>query len=166
VNFKIVIIDYKYCDYLRKFDNKVIYNMGEKELRPFLGVLFNIEKFEYFAPLSSPKKKHKTMKNMLDFFKIKNGDLGVINFNNMIPVTSKNYLLINLNSDKLDSNIDKKYKKMLREQLIWLNKNNIQVRKKSNMLYKLYTNGKLPLNIIKICCNFKLLEEKCLEYNR
>ena len=49
MNFKIVIIDYKYCDYLRKFDNKVIYNMGEKELRPFLGVLFNIEKFEYFA---------------------------------------------------------------------------------------------------------------------
>lgn len=42
--------------------------MGEKELRPFLGVLFNIEKFEYFAPLSSPKKKHKNMKNMLDFF--------------------------------------------------------------------------------------------------
>lgn len=166
MNFKIVRIDYKYCDYLRKFDNKVIYNMGEKELRPFLGVLFNIEKFEYFAPLSSPKKKHKTMKNMLDFFKIKNGELGVINFNNMIPVTSKNYLLINLNSDKLDSNIDKKYKKMLREQVIWLNKNNIQVRKKSNMLYRLYTNGKLPLNIIKRCCNFKLLEEKCLEYNR
>lgn len=166
MNFKIVRIDYKYCDYLRKFDNKVIYNMGEKELRPFLGVLFNIEKFEYFAPLSSPKKKHKNMKNILDFFKIKNGELGVINFNNMIPVTSKNYLLINLNSDKLDSNIDKKYKKMLREQLIWLNKNNIQVRKKSNMLYELYTNGKLPLNIIKRCCNFKLLEEKCIEYNR
>ena len=116
-------------------------------MRPFLGILFNIEKFEYFAPLSSPKKKHKNMKNMLDFFKIKNGELGVINFNNMIPVTSKNYLLINLNSDKLD-------------------KNNIQVRKKSNMLYKLYTNGKFPLNIIKRCCNFKLLEEKCLEYNR
>lgn len=118
MNFKIVIIDYKYCDYLREFDNKVIYNVGEKELRPFLGVLFNIEKFEYFAPLSSPKKKHKNMKNMLDFFKIKNGELGVINFNNMIPVTSKNYLFINLNSDKLDSNIDKKYKKMLREQVI------------------------------------------------
>lgn len=87
-------------------------------MRPFLGVLFNIEKFEYFASLSSPKKKHKNMKNMLDFFKIKNGELGVINFNNMIPVTSKNYLLINLNSDKLDSNIDKKYKKMLRKQVI------------------------------------------------
>lgn len=97
-------------------------------MRPFLGVLFNIEKFEYFAPLSSPKKKHKNMKNMLDFFKIKNAELGVINFNNMISVTSKNYLLINLNSDKLDSNIDKKYKKMFREQVIWLNKNNIQVR--------------------------------------
>ena len=25
-NFKIVKVDYKYCDYLRKFDNKVSYN--------------------------------------------------------------------------------------------------------------------------------------------
>lgn len=53
------IIDYKYCDYLRNFDSKVCYNKGKKELRPFVGVLFTIDNFEYFAPLSSPKLKHK-----------------------------------------------------------------------------------------------------------
>ncbi len=57
--FKIVKIDSKYCDYLRNFDEKVIYNAFDKELRPFIGVLFIVGKYEYFAPLSSPKEKHK-----------------------------------------------------------------------------------------------------------
>lgn len=60
--FKIVKIDYKYCDYLRMFDSKVPYNAGSKELRPFVGILFMIDDMEYFAPLSSPKPKHKIIK--------------------------------------------------------------------------------------------------------
>ena len=62
-SFKIVKIDSKYCDYLRKFDDKVPYNAGSKELRPFIGVLFMVEDIQYFAPLSSPKPKHKLLKN-------------------------------------------------------------------------------------------------------
>ena len=57
--FKIVKVDANYCGFLRKYDEKVVYNAGLKELRPFIGVLFKIDKFEYFAPLSSPKIKHK-----------------------------------------------------------------------------------------------------------
>ena len=87
--FKIVKIDYNYCDYLRKFDNKVCYNAGVKELRPFIGVLFQINSKEYYAPLSSPKNKHKVLKNKLDLIKIDDGKLGVININNMIPVNKK-----------------------------------------------------------------------------
>ena len=54
-NFRLVKVDYKYCDYLRKFDNKVSYNAGIKELRPFIGILFVVDGIEYYAPLSSPK---------------------------------------------------------------------------------------------------------------
>jgi hypothetical protein len=42
-SFKIVKIDSDYCDYLRKFDNKVCFNAGVKNLRPFIGVLFVVE---------------------------------------------------------------------------------------------------------------------------
>ena len=59
--FIIVKIDINYCNYLRKFDNKVAYNSGKKELRPFIGILFKVGKIDYFAPLSSPKNKHKVM---------------------------------------------------------------------------------------------------------
>ena len=37
------------------------------------------------------------MKSRIDFLKIDNGILGVVNFNNMIPVTSNNYIVVNLN---------------------------------------------------------------------
>lgn len=30
----------------------------------------------------------------------------------------------------------------------------------------LYSNGKLPENIKVRCCDFKLLEKKCIEYNK
>ena len=101
INLKIVRVNSNYCDYLKKYDNKVAYNKNEKELRPFIGILFKIEMCEYFAPLSSPKPKHKNMKNTLDFFKIKNGELGAVNFNNMIPVNKNNYSLVDLNKETL-----------------------------------------------------------------
>lgn len=163
LNLKIVRINSDYCDYLRKFDNKVSYNKYEKELRPFIGILFKIDSCEYFAPLSSPKDKHKKMKNTVDFFKIKNGNLGAVNFNNMIPVTKNNYSLIDLTKETLTLS-ELKYQKLLKEQLNWLNQNYEQVKNKSLKLYKLYITDKLPKNIKDRCCNYKLLEVKCKEY--
>ena len=162
-NFKIVRVNSSYCDYLRKFDNKVVYNKNEKELRPFVGILFQIESFEYFAPLSSPKPKHKEMKNTIDFLKIKDGQLGAINFNNMIPVSADNYSLIDLNK-KTVNKAEVKYQNLLNQQLKWLNKHYHQVKDKSFKLYTLYNRGKLTTAIRERCCNFKLLEEKCEMY--
>ena len=116
-SFKIVKIDSNYCDYLRQFDSKVSYNRGNKDLRPFIGVLFYIENIEYFVPLSSPKPKHKQIKNTLDLIKIENGEYGVINFNNMIPVTTKNYELYDLDkqtADKKESNRNNTIKKTIK----------------------------------------------------
>ena len=109
---KIVKIDSKYCDFLRKYDNKVIYNFGMKDLRPFVGVLFEINKCEYFAPLSSPKLKHKILRNTINLIKIDNGNYGVINFNNMIPVTANNYVEFDLNKKVTNKNEKFRYKLM------------------------------------------------------
>ena len=72
---RIVKVDSLYCDYSRKYDNRVSYNTGTKDLRPFIGGLFMIDKCEYFAPLSSPKLKHKNLRNAIDLIKINNGEL-------------------------------------------------------------------------------------------
>lgn len=163
LKLKMVRVNSEYCDYLREYDNKVSYNKYEKELRPFIGILFKIETCEYFAPLASPKPKHKKMKNSIDFFKIKNGELGAVNFNNMIPVKEDNYSLVDLDKEALTV-VELKYQKLLREQLNWLNANYYQIKNKAFKLYQMYISDKLPENIRERCCNFKLLEEKCIEY--
>ncbi len=164
-NFKMVKIDYKYCDYLRKFDNKVAYNSGSKEMRPFIGILFVVNEYEYFAPLSSPKVKHIHMKNNIDVVKIDKGRYGVVNFNNMIPVTPNNYELFDLNATPKNT-YELKWQNLLKSQLLWLNKNIKNVKGKAFRLYEKYKSNKLDERIKSRCCNFILLEEKCKEYNK
>ena len=164
-NLKIVIVDSKYCDYLRTFDSRVPYNKEKKDFRPFVGVLFTINGVEFFAPLSSPKEKHLKMKNTIDFTKIANGELGAINFNNMIPVGEKNYQVIDMH--RYDPKIfhDKKYYEMQKKELLWINHHKYMLVSKAIRIYNYYINDCLPINIKERCCNYKLLEEKCLEYN-
>lgn len=160
----LVKLDLEYCNYLRTFDKKVPYNYGSKKLRPFVGVLFKVNNCKYFAPLSSPKSKHKSMKNNLDFLKIANGDLGAINFNNMLPVTDNNIVVLDLDKETL-TNQEKKYNKLLKEQLFWLRRHRNSLYNKAKRLYDNYVNKTLDKNIFERCCDFKLLEEKCREYN-
>ena len=60
-----------YIQFLRTFDTKIEENKNEK--RPYVGVVLQIGSIEYYAPLTSPKPKHKNMKNSKDFRKIENG---------------------------------------------------------------------------------------------
>ena len=56
-----------YIAYLRTYDSKVAEN--KHEVRPYLGVVFEIENMKYYAPFTSPKQKHLKMKNGKDFRK-------------------------------------------------------------------------------------------------
>lgn len=145
-NLILVKIDSEYCDYLRKYDNRVPYNAGTKELRPFVGILFSIDNYEYFAPLSSPKAKHLKIKNNIDIIKLNNGKLGVINFNNMIPVAKNNYRPLNIDK-KPDNLSEKKRIILLKKQLRWLNRHIDDIFDKSTKLYSLYKSNSLPESI-------------------
>ncbi|MBQ8891783.1 MAG: type III toxin-antitoxin system ToxN/AbiQ family toxin [Bacilli bacterium] len=134
-------------------------------MKTIIGVLFIVDRKQYFAPLSSPKGKHIRLKNTLDLIKIKNGEYGVINLNNMIPVLENNYIEFDLNIKSNDKNEIFRLN-LLRNQLRWLNSNKKEVFSKSKILYNLYKENKLPLNVKNRCCNFMLLEEKCMEYNK
>lgn len=154
----LIRVDEDYCNFLRKFDNKVAYNYDYKKNRPFVGVLFEINDCKYFAPLSSPKPKHLKLKSKIDFLKIDGGRYGAVNFNNMIPVSDKNVVIINIKNDK--------YGELLKRQIYWLNRHKEKLYNQSKKLYSDYICGKLNRNIAKRCCNFKLLEEKCEIYNK
>lgn len=60
------IVDDNYIKYLSKFDKHIAYNKEQK--RPYIGVVIIVNDCYYFAPLFSPKQKHKTYKSNLTFF--------------------------------------------------------------------------------------------------
>lgn len=159
----LVTVNSQYCNYLRMFDDRVSYNAGDKELRPFVGVLLEINDCKYFAPLSSPKPKHLKMKNQIDFYKIDEGKLGAINFNNMIPIPDNEYEYIYTNIPCV-SRIEKQYQSLLKDQLRWINRESNGLSEKALNLYLKRTQNKLSEKVAKRCCNFQLLEDKCKEY--
>ena len=83
--------------------------------RKYIGVVFEINKFSYFAPLSSFKSKHKKMKEGVDFIRIK--DYAVININNMIPVPKRQLVELNIKEEK-----DPHYKFLLQAESREINK--------------------------------------------
>lgn len=156
---KIYYIEEEYIEYLRKYDSKVVFN--KKNNRPYLGVVYTFDNFNYFAPLSSPKEKHlKINEKALDIFKIKRGKLGVVNINNMIPTPLKCL------TEVLPTLSDGQYKTLIENQTIFLNNNRNKLLKKVKNFGLLVSKNNLPDNIKNRCCNFKLLEEKCKEYEK
>ncbi len=160
---KFYIVTEEYMTYLKKYDEKIMDNAGIKNKRPYIGILFEINEKKYLAPLSSPKPKHLTMKNSLDFVKIEEGVLGVINLNNMFPVTEEVIMVKNINLEN-----DLKYKELLKNQLIWCNKldNKEKIYKKAGKLYNEILNKQEKSRFWNRCCNFIFLEEKALEYSQ
>lgn len=156
---KIYYIEEEYIEYLRKYDSKVVFN--KKNNRPYLGVVYTFDNFNYFAPLSSPKEKHlKINEKALDIFKIKRGKLGVVNINNMIPTPLKCL------TEVLPTLSDGQYKTLIENQTIFLNNNRNKLLKKVKNFGLLVSKNNLPDNIKNRCGNFKLLEEKCQEYEK
>lgn len=154
---KLYYIDDKYIDFLRKYDSRVAYN--KNGTRPYVGVVYQCNEMTYFAPLSSPKPKHLTMnKNMVDIWKIEDGKLGVVNFNNMIPC------FMSVLTEAIPKIQDIKYKKLLENQISSINANRDQLLHKVILFRKKYDNKFLGENVLKRCCDFKLLEEKCHLY--
>lgn len=161
-------INMKYIRSLAKVDDNVmsISPQQHKENRPFVGIVVICDNKKYCIPLSSPKPKHLQMNNDKDFSKIYDKDkiIGVLNFNNMIPVTETLIQPIEMRSSRNDSISDTHYKKMLSKQLDWCQKHQSDIVNKANKLYKIITQGKGSYNLSKRCCNFVKLEQELEKY--
>ena len=151
-----------YINFLRKYDKKVADN--KHETRPYVGIVLEIGNVKYYAPFSSPKPKHKTMKNTMDFRKINGGLYGAINFNNMIPVTDSALILIDI--EKIS---DDKYRRLLQNQYKAIRSDTVQIEKTANLLRELLFSDDSELADYEIrikqrCCNIKLLEQIYTQY--
>ena len=149
-------IEDKYIEYLYQFDNKVPYNKNNK--RPYIGIVLEINNITYFAPMFSPKPQHRKYKSNATYIKI-GENLGIIRLNNMIPVCKENLRYIDFNKIQ-----DKKYRNLLIQQNNFIQLHTEKIRDTANKLYKFVTRDKKEF-FIKICCDFKLLENKCRLFN-
>ena len=158
---KLYRIDIDYVKYLYRFDKRVQYNEEREdsytERRAYLGVVLQVNDFNYFVPLEHPRQAHKKIKNNIFIFKIHNGKYGMLGFNNMIPVNDTE--LINFDISKENE----KYKQILISQYHFCNKHIQEIQTKALETYNRSQKNKF---LKKVCCNFKLLEQKLKEYNK
>jgi hypothetical protein len=155
-HLKIYIINDKYILYLSSFDSRIYHNKNGK--RPYLGIVIDLKDIKYFVPMVSPKKKHKKMKNNLDFHKIEGGKYGALNFNAMIPVGNEDYNLMDFSS------LEKYRVTQMNDQLKWFQLNKDLIIQKANNIRHRFLNNSLPKPIKERCLNFIILEEKLKEW--
>jgi protein AbiQ len=162
-NLKLYTINTDYINYLKRFQHHIWDNEEKSRLRPYVGIVFEIDKYKYYAPLSSPKQKHDKMRDGLDFIKIeyKNELKCVINLNNMIPVDDSDLSLIDIENE------ESLYANLLSVEIIGIRKKKDIICNNARILHNKVTkhrNEKHNEKLIQICYNFLFLEQNMSEY--
>ena len=133
-----------------------------KENRPFVGIVIICDEKKYCIPLSSPKDKHKNMKNDVDFHRILDTDgnlIGVLDLNNMIPVRENLLKEIDIKKNPLDDSKTRLYKNLVIDQLNYCRQNQEIIVAKANKLYRMITKKSTSGQLKKRCLNWSKLEE-------
>ena len=181
---KFINISQDYLKYLHDHCSEVYYKQFNYDNKPYLGILINNENNQYVIPLSSAKEKHKLWKNTDTnrFLIYENCDksslsknaiykenpdgsikhiLSAIDLKKMIPVKEGIYSIVDLVAKQNDTKEERNYKNLLNKEFSFCLKILPSIIQKANKLYnKQIETGK----IIKFCCDFKLIEEKCDQY--
>lgn len=159
MKLKFYEVDSEYIKFLKENGDDKIPNIDyEKHKKFFCGVVLTINNFNYFAPVSSFNRKQHTVFLIMDRDK---------NTKEMVPISSLRFSFmfpcpIEYLNQKDFSKEDEKYKNLLIKELHYCNINREKIKKKAMEIYKLGMNNETRkrFNI----CDFKKLEEKCLEY--
>ena len=147
----------KYIRFLHSGDGRVQFNKGQS--RPYVGIVLQIDSTSYFVPLESPTPNHAKLSSSGPILKLKDGKLGIMGFNNMIPVPD--VALIDFDFDDIE---DEKYRMLLINQLDFCNRNRDLILHRARSTYNKAVGNKVPY-YREVCCNFKKLERMALSYN-
>ena len=170
-SLKLYQVDIKYIRNLHNIDDNVssVSPQIGKQHRLYIGIVVICNARKYLIPLSHPVKKHFKMKPRVDFDKIYNGKhklIGVLNYNQMIPVEESMISLPDISIKKSESPDDRRYKDLCRDELIWCRKNQDIICNKANTLYKLCIDDNSNYKGKSRCLDFKKLEKECDKYSQ
>ena len=158
-NLKLYEINANYITYLSAYAPHMFQNKKtiQKNERKYIGIILQINGFNYFAPLSSFKDKHKLMKEGLDFIKIK--DYAVINLNNMFPAPLGETKYIDIRSER-----DAHYRALLLAEYRYIKSIQDKIRKNAKNVYKIKIKDGNTSPLAKRCNDFLMLEKICADY--
>lgn len=109
--------------------------------------------------MESPKENHKKIRSGGAVLKLDDGKLGVMGFNNMIPIRDDCIVPFNIGDIE-----DERYRMLLYNQLRYCNKNEQLIKKRAWDTYRKQISKNVPL-YKKICCNFRKLEKMSRQYD-
>lgn len=156
---KLYEVDGNYINFLLPYAPHLFQNSksSQKNERKYIGVVLRVNGFDYFAPLSSFKDKHKKMKEGIDFLKVK--DYAVINLNNMFPVVTGVYTYVDISKEK-----DVHYKALLQAEYRYIKSIKDKILKNAATLYNIKKRDGISSALAKRCNDFLKLEEICVQY--
>lgn len=154
---KIYRISDKYIRFLKSRDDRVQDNKNRH--RPYVGVVLLVGSYRYFVPMESPKPNHKNIKPGRHIMRLDNGQLGLLGFNNMIPVHDSALITFDIEKEP-----DAKYSELLKRQAAFINRHKADVLNHASQTYYSVTSKKNKF-LLGICCDFKKLERACNQYN-
>ena len=147
----------KYIRFLKRSDRRVQDNKNRR--RPYVGIVLHVGDYRYFVPMESPKPNHQQIKSGQHLLKLDGGKLGLLGFNNMIPVHDSALIAFDI-----DAEPDKQYAELLRRQAAYINRNKTDVLRHASKTY--YSTVKGNNAFLKtICCDFRGLEQACRQYD-
>ena len=180
MSIRIVEISDEYVNYLKTyFYSTMLDNKEGRRIhsRKYIGIVFEINGFKYFAPLSSPKKSDynsdgsirsssKIVLRMVANVKTSPYLLGTIKLNNMIPVPESEITEYNFNHES-----DSKYKDLIHNELIWIQRNTTSIQKAAKRIYSIKINEQASISdtnrkFYESILSFQEAEKMCLEYRR
>jgi protein AbiQ len=160
----------KYIKYLRQFEDKIYDNKEEirTHKRKYLGIVLTVNGFNYYIPMSSPKKsdyidyeKKIIRTDTKTIIRISEGGrlYGTLRISNMIPVP-----ITELEPYILSDENDLKYREVILGELRYINNNSNKIMKYAKTVYNQKIKN-IDIGYIKNTVDFKLLEEKLKEWN-
>lgn len=146
-----------YIRFMHSRDYRVPFNKEQR--RPYVGVVLLVGEFKYFVPMESPKPNHQKMKSGKHYLKLDGGKLGLLGFNNMIPVHESAIVRYNISEET-----DQKYRTLLLDQITLCNKQKADIMDRAAHTYYSVVNKQNSF-LCKISCDFKALEQACASYD-
>ena len=137
--------------------------------RKYLGIVYSINGYNYYIPLSSPKNSDYRMDNgirkirgsIIPIIRItsqsSSGELelkGTLKLSNMIPVPASELILYDMEHEP-----DLFYKSLIHKEMILIRKNKNKIIQNAKILYKQKKENKPAIGYLKSTVDFSLLEQ-------